>query len=159
MATTTDFNPFKTAIDAFQAGIETTVNFQKQAVESFGDLANAAPIDTLKERAESMTSESIRLMKTNAERSQKTMEEIFKTGMNAFEKSCKSFNDGNVKPEQFFNEARGVWENTLNAMKTSTDLVTKANTEIVEGWSDFVTKSFAVTNGKKVAPVGAKVNA
>jgi len=153
--TTEMFNPYKVVIDTFQSGMETTVKFQKEAAETFVKATQRGnDFGAAKDRIQTMANESMDVIRQNAERSQKVFDDICRTGMDTFQKSIHAMNDGQAKGEDLMKDVRVLWENTLDAMRATTDTMTRANREIVEGWAQFANKSFASAE-KKAAPAKA----
>lgn len=154
--TTEMFNPYKVAIDTFQNGMETAVKFQKEAAETFVNATSrGSDFGTARERIQSMANESMEVIRKNAERTQQVFDEICRTGLDTFQKSIKACSSGQGKGEELMSSARTMWENTLDAMRATTDSMTRANTELVEGWTQFVNRTFATAEKKAAAKANA----
>lgn len=154
--TTEMFNPYKVAIDTFQHGMETAVKFQKEAAETFMSATKCGTdVDSARERIQSLANESMDMIRQNAERTQKVFDDICRTGLDTFQRSVKAMTSGQTKGEELMKDARTLWENTLDAMRATTDAMTRANTELVEGWTQFANKTFTAAEKRAPAKAGA----
>ena len=129
----------KNANESFKTAMETTLKCQQDAFRTMTAMfiPGDAPRDTFK-GIETMTTDTIDLMRKNAEQSQKTFDEACRHGIDTFH---KTFDTGHAGDKDVFARAQVLCHSAADTMRGNVELVAKSTTKAIENWSDFIGKS------------------
>src|SRR5262245_41150318 len=104
---------FKQATDSFRSAMDTGMKFQQDAMknvtEFFGKGEN---FETSRERVETFATDSLNLVRKNAEQAQKFFDEGCKTGLEVIRKTFAATENGNAKRDMFA-QTRDIWQNAF----------------------------------------------
>lgn len=136
MATTesTDFmaRMFTQAADTFNETMQTGLKFQEQAAKFWtGTLTKNA--DQVRTQFEKVSEEAIPTAKKNLEQFHQTFEDQAKKSMDVLRRTFDNASGwaDNGLQEQTTN----LWRTSFDSMRSSVDVVAKANAEMFESWS------------------------
>lgn len=153
--TTTDNKNFKgmdmfeQATDSFKAAMEAGVKFQQEAFKNmFGMFTGIDNVEDVRKRIETVATDSIEMIRKNAEQSEKLFDAGCKSGMDVMKKSFEMMKSGHGEPADLFEQSRGVWKTGFDAMRSNIENVAKANTQAIENWSSFLDRAMKTTDMK-----------
>jgi len=142
----TDF--FKQAADSFKSAMDTGVKFQQDAVKNLGEIFNQGEtFEDSRERFETVATDSLNLIRKNAEQAQKYFDEGCKTGLEVIRKTFAATENGNSKRDAFA-QTRDVWQSAFDAMRTTIESAARTNAAAIENWSNFFSKSMTCCEKK-----------
>jgi len=140
---------FKQASESFRAAMDTGVKFQQDVVKSISEcLGKGESFDDARGRVETFAADSINLARKNAEQAQRLFDEGCKTGLEMIRKTFAATENGNSKRDVFA-QTRDVWQSAFDAMRTTIESAAKTNSQAIENWSNFFSKT--MTLGEKKA--------
>lgn len=133
---------FKQATDTFKSAMDTGVRFQQDAFKCMSEvMARGESCDDVKHRLESVATDSVNLIRKNAEQAQKVFDEGCKSGLEVIKKTLDSGN-GNG-PKDAVTYTRDVWQNAFDSMRCNLDTASRASAQCIENWSSFFGKSMS----------------
>jgi len=143
---------FEQASDNFKAAMEAGVKFQQEAFKNmFNMFTGIDNIDDVRKRIESVATDSIEMIRKNAEQSEKLFDAGCKSGMDIMKKSFEMMKSGNGEPADLFEQSRGVWKTGFDAMRSNIENVAKANTQAIENWASFLDRAMKAADVKPTA--------
>lgn len=149
---TKDADFFEQATDSFKAAMDAGLKFQQEAIRSmFGMVSGMDSTDDVRRRIEAVATESIEMIRKNAEQSEKLFDAGCKSGMEVMKKSFEMMKNGEREPAEVFEQSRGVWKTGFDAMRSNIENVARANTAAIENWASFLDKAMKAAEFKPVA--------
>ncbi len=141
---------FRQASDTFKSAMESGIKFQQDAFKAVSDVFNRGEsAEDCQRRIETVATDSINLIRKNAEQSQKMFDEGCRTGLETIRKGFGACEMGNGHSNKdMMDRTREVWQTAFDAMKTNLDTAAKASAQTIENWSSFFTKTMAVGEKK-----------
>jgi hypothetical protein len=154
MATQTNevFNPFKTAGESVQAGIEASLKFQQQASQMLMDaVSKGAFNDDMRKQWEQVSSKSLDAIRHNSEEARRVFDQNFKSGMDVLHKSFDACGNTHKVSDDLCKQTQTVWQDAFEAVRTNTEAFAQANTKMVEEWTQCFNKAFTCNTTKAAA--------
>jgi polyhydroxyalkanoate synthesis regulator phasin len=140
---------FQQASETFKTAVENGVRFQQDAIRSMTDCVGRGETpEDMKHRIETITTDSLNLVRRNVEQSQKLFDEGCKTGLEMIKKNFSMFENGNGHNKDFAAQTRDMWTNAFEAVRNTVDAAARTSVQSMENWSSFVTKTMAATEKK-----------
>lgn len=141
---------FRQASDTFKSAMESGIKFQQDAFKAVTDvIGHNESLEDCCHRIESVATDSINLIRKNAEQSQKMFDEGCRTGLETIRKGFNACESGNGHGNKdVMDRTREVWQTAFDAMKTNLDAAAKASAQTIENWSSFFTKTMSVGEKK-----------
>jgi uncharacterized protein with ATP-grasp and redox domains len=139
---------FHQAAENFKSAMDTTLKCQQDAFKTMSEFfGKGESFSEARERFEDVATDSLNLVRKNAEQAQKYFDEGCKTGLEVIRKTFDATENGNGKRD-FFVQARDVWQSAFDAMRSSVESAARANAQAIENWSNFFSKSMTVGEKK-----------
>ncbi|MCG8409177.1 MAG: hypothetical protein MI923_28570 [Phycisphaerales bacterium] len=137
---------FNEATNTFNSAMEAGLNFQREAVKSMGDMFTCCgTMENTRGRVEAMATDSIDMVRKNAEQTQKFFDEGCRNGINMLR---KTFEANKVEDKDVFAQTRDLWQSAFDAMRGNVEAAARTTTQTIENMSGFMTKC-TQTNNKK----------
>ncbi|MBI5763260.1 MAG: hypothetical protein HZA51_07015 [Planctomycetes bacterium] len=147
-AETTEF--FKQANDNFKAAFDTGMKFQNDAFKTMTEMfGRGENFGDVKNRVETLATDSINLVRKNTEQTQRFFDEGCKTGLEMIRKTFAVTENGNSKNDAF-TQARDLWQGAFEAMRSNIETASRTNAQTIENWSNFFNKAMTITEKKAV---------
>ena len=146
-------NMFEQAADSFKTTIDAGLKMQQDAFKNMmGCFTGMDRFDDVRTRIESVTNETVGMIRKNAERTQKLFDEQVRTGTEMMNKSFDSMKNGKMANGNVSEQCRSAWKNGFEAMCSGIDAMAKANVQVVENWASLFDKTIVtcepMTNAK-----------
>lgn len=139
---------FREASETFRTTMETGIKFQQDAFKAMTDFfTRGESFEDARKRMESVATDSIGVIRKNAEQAQRLFDEGCKSGMDVLRKALEETNGHG--PKDLFTRTRDVWQSAFDAMRSNLEAAARTNTQAIECWSDFLGK--VGTAGEKKA--------
>jgi hypothetical protein len=139
---------FKQAADGFKSAMDTGMKFQQDAFKGMTELVGRGEnLDEIRNRMETFASDSLNLVRKNAEQAQRHFDEGCKTGLEVLRKSFAATENGNSKRD-VFTQTKDVWQSAFDAMRTTVEAAARTNAQAIENWSNFFNKTMTVVEKK-----------
>lgn len=139
-------NMFKQATETFKSAMDTGLRFQQDAFKCMSEMmTRSEPFGDIRNRMDTVATDSVNLVRKNAEQAQKVFDEGCKTGLSVIHKALESGNGHGNK--DFMVYTRDMWQNAFDAMRTNLDAASRASAACIENWSSFFSQ--AMTCGEK----------
>jgi hypothetical protein len=135
---------FEQATESFRATMDAGLKFQQDAMRSmFGAFSGTERMDDVRRRIESITNDSIGLIRKNVEQTQKLFDQNCRTGMDMMNRTFEAIrpNTGNADAVE---QCRSAWKNGFDAMCSGIDAVAKTNVQVVENVASFLDRSLTM---------------
>ncbi|MCK6485181.1 MAG: hypothetical protein HUU22_14795 [Phycisphaerae bacterium] len=146
---------FKQATESFQHALETGVKIQQETMKAcFQPFVGDATVDDLRDRGRKVTEATVKLIQKNFDESQKLFDTQSRQTMDLLKKAFDA-----AKPADkvdLFETTRTIWQDSLDAMRSSVEQMARANVQVVENWSSYVSQSF---NSQGMPATGAEKKA
>jgi TPR repeat protein len=135
-------NMFKQANETFRSAMETGIRFQQDAFRSVADaFGRGESFDEARNRIETAATDSLTLIRKNAEQSQKLFDEGCKAGIDLFRKTFEALEPS--RSRDAFAQARDFWTGAFDALRSNIDAAARASTQAIDNWSAFFSKNVA----------------
>ncbi len=145
-------NMFRQANENFKTALETGMRFQQDAFRSMTDvISRGESFDAVRHRVETMATDSINLIRNNAEPAQRLFDESCKTGIETIRKTFDAVDAPAGKSKDYFVAQRDLWTVAFDAMRTNVDMASKYSTQAIENWSNYFSKNAFCGEKKPVA--------
>ena len=142
--TTRNTNMFEQAADSFKSTLDASLKLQQDAFKNMmGCFTGFDRFDDVRQRVESVTNETVGMIRKNAERTQKLFDEQCRTGTEMMTKSFDSMKGGKIQNGNVSEQCRSAWKNGFEAMCSGIDAMAKANVQVVENWASLFDKTIA----------------
>jgi len=142
--TTRATNMFEQAADSFKTTLDASLKLQQDAFKNMmGCFTGFDRFDDIRQRVESVTNETVTMIRKNAERTQKLFDEQCRTGTEMMTKSFDSMKGGKIQNGNVSEQCRSAWKNGFEAMCSGIDAMAKANVQVVENWASLFDKTIA----------------
>jgi len=139
---------FSQAADTFNKTMQTGLKFQEQAAKFWtGTFTKNA--DQFRTQFEQMADEAFPAAKKNLEQLHRTFEDQAQKSLDVLR---QTFDDARGWADKGLqDQTMNLWKTSFDAMRSSVDVVAKANAEMFEKWSAFSRQACAAgkTNGSK----------
>lgn len=137
-------NVFEQAADSFRTTFDAGLKMQQDAFKSMMNCFTGFDrFDDVRTRIESVTNETVGMIRKNAERTQKLFDEQVRTGTDMMNKSFDSMKNGKMTQGNMTEQCRSAWKNGFDAMCSGIDAMAKANVQVVENWASLFDKTMA----------------
>ena len=137
-------NMFEQAADGFKTTIDAGLKMQQDAFKNMMNCFTGIDrFDDVRTRIESVTNETVGMIRKNAERTQKLFDEQVRTGTEMMNKSFDSMKNGKMANGNVTEQCRSAWKNGFEAMCSGIDAMAKANVQVVENWASLFDKTIA----------------
>ena len=142
---------FRQATDTFKSAMDSGIKFHQDAFKAMNDaFGRGESMDDCRDRIETVATDSVNLIRKNAEQSQKLFDEGCRSGLEFIRKGFGAFENGNGHASKdAIERTREVWQSAFDAMKTNLDTAAKNSAQTIENWSAFFNKT--MTAGEKKA--------
>lgn len=138
---------FKQANETFKSAMDTGVRFQQDAFKCMSEfVGRGETFEDARSRMENVASDSINLIRKNAEQAQKSFDDGCKNGLDVIRKAFDSGNGQGTKDLMTY--TRDVWQNAFDAMRGNIETASRASTLCIENWSAFFTRNMNVCEKK-----------
>ena len=138
---------FDKTSDTFKSAMDAGFKFQQDAVKTMGDLfTKGGSFDASRQRFETMATDTIDFVRRNAEQAQRCFDENCRNNMNVVKKSF-DFNR-EADDQDVFGRTKDFWQTAFDATRSNFEAATKAGSQAIENWSNFVGKTFTTTDKK-----------
>lgn len=135
-------NMFEQAADSFKTTIDAGLKMQQDAFKNMMNCFTGIDrFDDVRTRIESVTNETVGMIRKNAERTQKLFDEQVRTGTEMMNKSFDSMKIGKIANGNVTEQCRSAWKNGFDAMCSGIDAMAKANVQVVENWASLFDKT------------------
>lgn len=139
---------FKQAAECFRSAMDTGIKFQNEAFKNVSTyFGQAEGFEDARSRVENYASDSLNLVRKNAEQAQKFFDEGCKTGLEVIRKSFAATENGNAKRD-VVTQSKDVFQSAFEAMRTTVESAARMNAQAIENWSNFFTKTMNVCEKK-----------
>ncbi|MEK6643032.1 MAG: hypothetical protein AABZ08_03925 [Planctomycetota bacterium] len=143
---TTEF--FKQANDNFKSAFDTGMKFQNEALKTVTEMfGHGENFGDVKNRVETLASDSINLVRKNTEQTQRFFDEGCKSGLEMIRKTFAATENGNNKNDAF-TQTRDIWQCAFDAMRTNIETASRTNAQAIENWSSFFNKAMTISEKK-----------
>jgi hypothetical protein len=140
---------FQQASETFKSAVETGVKFQQDAFRSMTDsVCKGENPEDMRQRFETVTTDSMNMVRRNVEQSQKLFDEGCKTGLEMIKKNFNMFENGNGHNKDFVAQTRDMWTNAFDAVRSTMDAAARTSVQSIENWSNFVNKTMTPVEKK-----------
>jgi hypothetical protein len=141
-------NMFKTMSDSFKTMLDNSMRFQQDVFKTMTGFVNSCEtMDDCRGKIETVANDSIGMVKKNAETMTRTFEEASRNNMSMFR---KTFDMSKVEPNKdMIAQASDFWHTALDTMRGNVEATAKSATQMIENFSDFVSKSNQVATTRK----------
>ena len=142
---------FRQATDTFKSAMDSGIKFQQDAFKAVTDVfGRNESMDDCRGRIETVATDSMNLIRKNAEQSQKMFDEGCRSGLEFIRKGFGAFEGGNGHANKdAIERTREIWQSAFDTMKTNLDTAAKSSAQSIENWSAFFNKT--MTAGEKKA--------
>ena len=138
---------FHQAAENFRSAMDTGIRFQKDAFEALTAVLNGGrTFEDVRQRFENLATDSIGVMRKNAEDAQRLFDEGCKTSTELFRKSLATANVG--ESTDVMNRTKEAWESTFDAMRTTMEAAARTGARAIENWSEFFSRSMSSCEAK-----------
>ncbi len=143
---------FRQAADTFKSAMDSSIKFQQDAFKAVTDIfGRGESFEDCRGRIESVATDSLNLVRKNAEQSQKMFDEGCRSGLEVLRKGFSACETGNGHGNKdAIERTREVWQSAFDAMKTNLDTAAKTSAQTIENCSSFLTKTMAVGEKKAI---------
>lgn len=143
-ATNSATNVFEQAADSFKTTMDASLKLQQDAFKNMmGCFTGFDRFDDVRQRIESVTNETVGMIRKNAERTQKLFDEQCRTGTEMMTKSFDSMKGAKTQNGNVSEQCRSAWKTGFEAMCSGIDAMAKANVQVVENWASLFDKTIA----------------
>jgi len=142
-------NLFTASADTFRTAMDMGFKFQQDAMKTMSEFFSYG--DTFKdvrEQFETVTTDSINLVRKNAEQTQKFVDDGCRNGV---ELVRKSFELVEGKDKDVFGRSQDMMKSSFDMARHNVEMVAKTSAAAIENWSDFIGKTMPVATTKKAA--------
>lgn len=140
---------FHQASETFRTAIENGIKLQQDAFRTMTDSTGRGETpEEMKQRFETITTDSLNLVRKNVEQSQKLFDEGCKTGLEMIRKNFSALESGNGHNHDLAAQTREMWTNAFEAVRSTVDAAARTSVQSIENWSTFFTKSMTPTEKK-----------
>jgi hypothetical protein len=141
---------FRQATDTFKSAMESGIKFQQDAFKAVTDVfGQGESFDDCRGRMEAVATDSINLIRKNAEQSQKMFDEGCRTGLETMRKTFGACEMGNGHSNKDAMErTRDVWQSAFDAMKCNLVAAAKTSAQTIENWNAFFNKTVTACEKK-----------
>jgi len=145
-------NMFRQANENFRSAMETGIRFQQDAFRSISDvLGRSESLEDARNRMEMMATDSINLIRKNAEQSQKLFDETCRSGMDLLRRSFELMDPPGGKHKDVYGATREIWTAAFDTMRSNIEAASKTSAQAIENWSNFFSKSMSFAEKKPAA--------
>ncbi len=141
-------NMFKSMSDNFRSMLDNSMKFQQDVFRTMTGFVNSCDsMDDYRGKIETVANDSIGMVKKNAEAMTRTFDETCRNNMNMFRKSFDM-----SKPEankDMFAQANDFWHAAFDTMRGNVEATAKSATQLIENFSDFVSKNNQIATPRK----------
>ena len=141
-------NNLRGATDTMRSAFETGIRFQQDAVRSMNEFAKMETFEDVRVKAQDVATDSINMIRKNAEQAQEIIEENCKTGIDMLKRSFGMF-DTNAKNRDNFAQTREIWNSAFSMMKSNVDAAARMGTQAIESWSNMFNSCTCPSNGSE----------
>lgn len=135
-------NMFRQANDNFKTALETGMRFQQDAFRSMTDvISRGESFEDVRDRVETLATDSINLIRKNAEQAQRLFDETCKTGIETIRKTFDAVDAPAGKNKDYFVAQRDLWNVAFDTMRSNVDMASKFSTQAIENWSNYFSKN------------------
>ncbi len=138
---------FKHATETFKSAMDAGIRFQQDAFQCMSEMTSRTDsIENVTARLEGITSDSINLVRKNAEQAQKAFDEGCKNGLEVIRKTLDTGNGHGNKDAMSY--TRDVWQNAFDAMRSNLETASRVSAQCIENCSSFMSKAMTVAEKK-----------
>jgi hypothetical protein len=138
---------FEKSADTLKSAMDAGIKVQQDAFKTVGDMfTKGGSFDGSRQRFETVATDSIDLVRRNAEQAQRYFDESCRNNMNVVKKSFDFNRDAG--DQDVFVRTRDFWQTACDATRSNFEAATKAGSQAIENWSNFVGKTLATTEKK-----------
>lgn len=132
-------NMFERATEDFKSTMDAGIRCQRDMMQfMFGGFDAGKKNDDVRRDFRKTATESIELVRKNAEQIRGTVDQNCRLSADAVNKTFDTFENGRDKDADVFEQGRSAWKIGADAMCSTLENVSKTNVQIVENWSSFI---------------------
>ena len=130
---------FGQAAKSFESAIQTGLKLQEESIKFLAEMLNdlGSP-QKWQKKTQAVMNEVITTSQKNMDEAVQVMNENAKTSMELLQKTFET-RPADVKEAQ--SRTMEVWETTLSVLRRNTEAAARANTRLVEGWTEMAKKA------------------
>jgi hypothetical protein len=129
---------FGQAARSFESAVQAGIKLQAESVKFLTDvLSEMGSPQKWQKKAQAVMSEMVNTSQNNIGEAIKVMNENAKTSLDVLQKAFQSQPNGT---EEAQSRTLEVWETTLGILRKNTEAVLRANTRVVEAWTEMAKK-------------------
>ena len=143
-------NVMETANESFRSAVDAGMKFQRDTFDMMTKAFNFSGFNCgdVNERVEENTTETVNMVRKNAEQTQKAFDESCRNGLGMIRKNFELIRNDD---KDLVGRATDMWTASFDALKANVDTTAKTAAQVMETYSDFVNKSAKSMTDKKAA--------
>jgi hypothetical protein len=132
---------FEQAMETCNNAFKTGVKMQEEVAKWWGDLlGETSPVQDWQKRTQAIITEAIPLAQRSAEEGMRVIDQNYRSNLDLLKKMFDAAQSDSMADAR--DKVQGLWEASLNTLRTNAQTLVQANAKVMESWSEFAKKNF-----------------